>query len=441
MRESVDRCVTDQSPRDGTMDSMSEWPVISARRFEISVRSSMYFGVCIPAFTLLGALANPDVRASSTPALLITILAVTIAQTICNIAVSRWSFDTLAGRTDRAPIPLLIVWLLLLVGVVVGAVALSVPAMRVTAATAIGAAAASLVPMFDARRTLFLNIAMLVLAVPLVAFIPLPLLLVCVVMASAVLWVGWSTVWMLTVLRELQGAHEDRAALALAEERLRISRDLHDVFGRTLTTIAVKSDLAAELIRRGVDDRAAAELQEVRRLADAAGTEVRRVIRGEHETSWEGEVSGARALLGSAGITCTIVGDPVPAASAEALAWVVREGVTNILRHSAATRVTLTTTVDDTHVLLTIANDGIDAASPGAAREPADVGGTGLRAMFARITEIGGRAETRSEGDWFVLEATVPAEARRPTDPDRPAEARRPADAHNHADTHPKDPR
>jgi two-component system sensor histidine kinase DesK len=140
---------------------------------------------------------------------------------------------------------------------------------------------------------------------------------------------------------------------------------------------------------------------------------VRRVVRGEVRVTWDGEVSGARSLLGSAGIRCTVAGDPVPAGRAEALGWVVREGVTNVLRHSAATQVTLATTTEDGQVLLTIANDGAGrtgavaaaADGPGATRPD---GGTGLRAMSERIRALGGRIATSRDGDWFLLEATIP---------------------------------
>ncbi|MER5627019.1 histidine kinase [Streptosporangium sp. NPDC002544] len=389
---------------------MGEWPVVSARRFESYVRWSTYVVVSTPISTL-GGLVSAQPITRENVAVVSAVAVATVALVCCNIAVSRWSFNSLEGRGKRLPIALVVTWLLLLAAVLAGTVvlagaaALPIPALWVAAATAIASAAASIVPILNARRTLLLNVAILVLAVPLVAVFQIALLVVCMTLVSAVLWICWSSVWMLSVLRELQDAHRDRAALTLAEERLRISRDLHDVFGRTLTAIAVKSELASELIRRGRDDRAAAELREVRRLADEAGTEVRRVVRGDFQTTWENEVSGARALLGSAGITCTVTGEAVPAPCAEALAWVVREGITNVLRHSSATQVTLTTTIDADEVLLTIANDGVSDSGP--AQSTTDVG-TGLRAMFDRIHAIGGRAETRRDGNWFLLEAAVP---------------------------------
>ncbi|MER6943812.1 histidine kinase [Nonomuraea sp. NPDC000554] len=392
---------------------MGEWPVVSARRFESFVRWSTYAVVSTPISTLLGGLVSAQPLTRESVAVVSAVAVATLALVCCNIAVSRWSFNALEGRGKRLPIALAVTWLLLVAAVLAGAAVLPIPAMRVAAAAAIASAAASIVPILNARRTLLLNVAILVLATPLVAVFQVALLVVCMTLVSAVLWICWSSVWMLSVLRELQDAHEDRAALTLAEERLRISRDLHDVFGRTLTAIAVKSELASELIRRGRDDRAAAELREVRRLADEAGTEVRRVVRGDLRTTWEGEVSGARALLGSAGITCTVTGEAVPTPCAEALAWVVREGITNVLRHSSATQVTLTTTIDAGEVLLTIANDGVSDSGPApsttddSAPSAPNIG-TGLRAMFDRIRAIGGRAETRRDGNRFLLEAAVP---------------------------------
>ncbi|GLX96971.1 histidine kinase [Herbidospora sp. NBRC 101105] len=400
------------------------------------------------------------------------VAALTVALVIGNVLVSRWSFDVLGGRARRRPPGWVVPWALVLVALVAASVTISAPVRGVVIAAAVGSAAASFVPVLDARRTLCLNGAILLSAVPLAAVADLPLLVVGGAVVSVTLWACWSGAWMLRILWELQRAHDDRAALALATERLRISRDLHDVFGRTLAAIAVKSELASELVRRGDTGRAAGELSGVRRLAEEAGGEVRRVVRGEVRVTWEDEVAGARALLGAAGVRCVVTGDPVPEECAEALAWVVREGVTNLLRHSTATHVTITTTAADGELHLTITNDGAttepaaeparipataaDTAAaqrpptrppaesaapvttqaaeetarrpatqpPGASAAPAipeavaeadlrsavrSVGaGTGLRAMADRIGGLGGRVSAHRDGDRFVLEAVVP---------------------------------
>ncbi|WP_106582137.1 sensor histidine kinase [Murinocardiopsis flavida] len=389
---------------------MRDSQLVGARRFESFVRWSTYFALATPVGTLLGTVRWADRLTGAPLAAWIAAVVLSLALVTGNVLVTRWSIDTLVGRARRLPAGGVAAWLLVLAALVAATFLIPLHGMGMTVAAAIGAAGASFAPVLNARRALLLHAALLVLAVPLLGFGDVALLLTGAVMISVILWVCWSSAWMLRVLLELQAAHEDRAALALANQRLRIARDLHDVFGRTLAAIAVKSSLAAELVKRGRDDRAAAELTEVQRLAEEAGTEVRHVVRGELRTTWDGEVSGARSLLESAGIRCTVTGDPVPEECAEALAWVVREGVTNLLRHSAATRVTLATAHEDGEVLLTIANDG--AAAPGSAPTgetgDADGGGTGLRSMAERIHALGGRLSTRRDGTWFLLDATIP---------------------------------
>jgi two-component system sensor histidine kinase DesK len=390
---------------------MGDRSTVSARRFETYVRWSTYMVATAPVFSLVGgALAADRVVAEHRVAFAVAV-ALALVLVAGNILMCRWSVDVLVGRPRRVARAAVAVWLLALAGFVAVTLVIPAPVLGLTAAVAGGSVAASLVLVLDARRTLFLTAAVVVVAAPFAAVVDLTLLVTGVGLIILALWSYWSSGWLLRVLRELQEAHEDRAALALANERLRISRDLHDVFGRTLATIAVKSELASELVRRGGGDQAAEEIAAVRRLAQEAGSEVRRVVRGEVHVTWDDEVSGARSLLGSAGIRCTVVGDPVPEECAEGLAWVVREGVTNVLHHSAATQVTLATTTEDGQVLLTIANDGAGRAVGAVADGPGGVwsdGGTGLRAMSERIGELGGRIATSRDGDWFLLEATIP---------------------------------
>ncbi|MEV4759763.1 histidine kinase [Micromonospora sp. NPDC049559] len=388
---------------------MSDWPVVSARRFETFVRWSTYAVVTTPLVTLLSGLSGTGFPTRGHRDTVVAAAVLAVLLVVGNVLVSRRSVDLVVGRGRRPPAAGLVAWGGLLVATVAVLLTIPGPVPAVTVAAAVGSAAASLVPLLDARRTLALNAGVGALAIPLAVLVDPPLLVVSALIVSVALWACWSSVWTLRVLHELQGAHADRAALALANERLRISRDLHDVFGRTLAAIAVKSELASELVRRGRAERAADEMAEVRRLAGEAGTEVRRVVRGELRTTWQAELDGARSLLGSAGIQCLVTGDPVPAAGADALAWVVREGVTNVLRHSAATRVTIATSVEAGEAQLTIANDGAGTGQPG----PADPNaGTGLRAMAERVGAFGGRMETRRDGDWFLVDAVVPLPGR-----------------------------
>ena len=134
---------------------------------------------------------------------------------------------------------------------------------------------------------------------------------------------------------DLDEASDAQAQLAVAEERLRFSRDVHDVLGRRLSTIAVQAELAATLSARG-DERAAERMLEVRGVAHEALREARELARGYRATDLLKELEGARSLLRSAGIDVQLSVDAMPRAWHEAAGWVVRESVTNVLRHSSA---------------------------------------------------------------------------------------------------------
>src|SRR4051812_38473866 len=108
------------------------------------------------------------------------------------------------------------------------------------------------------------------------------------------------TVWILDVVLEMERTRGVQAQLAVAEERLRFARDLHDVMGRNLSAIAVKSQLAAELVRRGRDG-AADELADISRVAEESLRKVRDVVRGYRRSDLPGELAGARSVLRAAG--------------------------------------------------------------------------------------------------------------------------------------------
>ena len=119
---------------------------------------------------------------------------------------------------------------------------------------------------------------------------------------------GRASAWTLRVMRELDRSRTAHARLAVAEERLRFARDLHDVLGRNLSLIAVMSELAAQLARRG-DDEAAGHMLEVRRVAHESLREMREVVSGYRTAGLDSELAGARAVLRSAGVSCRILGD------------------------------------------------------------------------------------------------------------------------------------
>ncbi|WP_418275800.1 sensor histidine kinase [Isoptericola jiangsuensis] len=211
------------------------------------------------------------------------------------------------------------------------------------------------------------------------------------------------SMWVLEVVRELEEARAVAGRLAVAEERLRIARDMHDVVGRALSAVAVKSELSAALARRG-DPRAADEMDEVRTLAHESLREVRGVVAGYRSADLATELAGARSVLRAAGITVRVVGE-VPALDQprqEALAWVVREAVTNVVRHSRATRCRLDLDDDGGAVALRIVNDG--AAADGG-RSP---DGSGLAGLRERLAAVGGTLDATADGEEFTVVASVP---------------------------------
>ena len=168
------------------------------------------------------------------------------------------------------------------------------------------------------------------------------------------------------------------------------------MFGRTLSVVAVKSELAAELAARG---RPGAEEQmlEVRRIAQDALREVRAVVAGYRTADLAAELVGARSVLRSAGIETTVHGEetPVGPAAQEALAWAVREGVTNVVRHSTARTCTITSTATVRRASVEVINDGVPtgvAAAGGRARSS----GSGLVGLAERLDGAGGRLDTWS---------------------------------------------
>lgn len=220
------------------------------------------------------------------------------------------------------------------------------------------------------------------------------------------------SVWVLDLVREMERTRGVQSQLAVAEERLRFSRDLHDVMGRNLSGIAVKSQLAGELVRRGRPE-AADEVADVRRLAEDSLREVREVVRGHRSTDLTGELAGARSVLRAAGVSCTVHGEDagatLPREAQSAFGWVAREAVTNVLRHSQATSCTVTLQVTGGKADLEVVNDGVLDDVGTSDRRP----GSGLTGLGERLAAVGGSLETRLDGSRFVLTASLPGGAAR----------------------------
>lgn len=184
-------------------------------------------------------------------------------------------------------------------------------------------------------------------------------------------------------------AQDEITRLAVVEERARFSRDLHDVLGHSLTVVAMKSELAARLV--DVDPvRAKVEMQDVERLSREALHELRQAVSGYREADLDAELVSARAALTSASITATLPdGGKVAGDDVRSLfAWALREGVTNILRHAAASRVRVTLT----RTTLTVEDDGTGMLAPPSTA--AGLGGNGLRGLRERADAIGATLTT-----------------------------------------------
>ncbi|WP_308788884.1 sensor histidine kinase [Streptomyces pacificus] len=250
--------------------------------------------------------------------------------------------------------------------------------------------------------------------------------------------IGWLaltariSMWVLAVMWELREARDVEARLAVAEERLRFGRDLHDVLGRNLAVIALKSELAVQVARRGDERRALEQMAEVQRIARESQREVRDVVRGYRGADLRTELDGARGVLGAAGIHCTIEspghrppfdgppgnappfdGPPVDALPAEiqsALAWVVREATTNVLRHGEAVHCAIALSTATGAAALTVENDGVRGrTTPGLPAALPTAPGTGLAGLRERLAALGGTLEAGpAPGARFRLTARVP---------------------------------
>ncbi|MFG2134404.1 sensor histidine kinase [Streptomyces sp. NPDC048751] len=213
--------------------------------------------------------------------------------------------------------------------------------------------------------------------------------------------------------------HESRdelARMAVARERLRFARDLHDLLGYSLSSITLKNELISRLIDSN-PQRAREEVAEVLTISRQALADVREVARGYRDMSLLVEAESARSVLKAAGIDARI-DVSVTGLSSTAntiLATVLREGVTNVLRHSQPSSCSITTALDveESFVELEIVNDGVGAGSAVPAGTVSS--GTGLGNLAARVATVGGGlrvgAEETDEPGVFRLVVRVPVHA------------------------------
>jgi two-component system sensor histidine kinase DesK len=210
-------------------------------------------------------------------------------------------------------------------------------------------------------------------------------------------------------MRELREARETVAHLAATEERLRLARDLHDLLGHSLSLITLKSELAGRMLPDRPQD-AAQQVADIEKVSRQALVDVREAVSGYRRPTLAAELASARSALDSAGIAVRIhQPERLPGLTRDgegALAWALREAVTNVVRHSGALGcvIALSATPDGGAATLTVSDDG---------RGPADghAPGNGLTGLTERLILAGGTLHTGRTGDGgFRLTATVPQE-------------------------------
>jgi two-component system, NarL family, sensor histidine kinase DesK len=229
-------------------------------------------------------------------------------------------------------------------------------------------------------------------------------------------------------LAALRRTRAELARAAVAEERLRIARDVHDLLGHSLSLITLKAELAGRVITAD-PDRAAKEIAELESVARQSLSDVREAVAGFRQPDLQGELTAARQLLDAAGIASQITAtgtDGLPQEVDAALAWAVREGTTNVVRHSRATQVTIKVMGGPAAVVAEVGDNGpaapdeIGGASQLAVRAGQDgrsaagtprptFPGSGLAGLAERVRELGGElAAGTVKPHGFLLRVVVP---------------------------------
>jgi two-component system sensor histidine kinase DesK len=198
----------------------------------------------------------------------------------------------------------------------------------------------------------------------------------------------------------LAAARAEVARLAAENERNRIARDLHDLLGQSLTTITVKAGLARRLAERGEPDRAVAEIAEVEQLSRRTLAEVRSAVTGHRDVGLAGELATAREALRAAGIIAELPGsvDVVDPALSELFGWVVREGVTNVVRHSRAA-----------HCTVALGPNWIEIVDDGPGGPLALNPGNGLSGLRERVAAFDGVIEVGALTPGWRVRVELPA--------------------------------
>ncbi|KUN02582.1 histidine kinase [Streptomyces yokosukanensis] len=207
---------------------------------------------------------------------------------------------------------------------------------------------------------------------------------------------------------ELRKARATVAHLAANEERLRLARDLHDLLGHSLSLITLKSELAGRMLPDH-PDKAAQQVADIEQVSRQALVDVREAVTGYRRPRLVAELAGTHVALTAAGVSAEVPAEPdltgVPEESESALAWALREAVTNVVRHSGADKCLIQLahrqTLDGPMLELSVEDNG----SGGSGNGP----GNGLTGLTERLERAGGTLEAGRVKHGFRLVARVPA--------------------------------
>lgn len=204
------------------------------------------------------------------------------------------------------------------------------------------------------------------------------------------------------LINELQLERARVRDQAVTEERFRLARDLHDTVGHSMTQITLKAELARRVLHNE-PARAADELAQIEELSRALSTQVRRSIAGNVTLSLQQEVERARELLESMEIAVTVSGEQLELSpeSSVNLAWCLREGVLNVVKHSGASHCDIAFARNPEFETLTISDNG---------RQPVvnDSGGQGMTGMRQRVDAQSGTVDLQASATCHVLTIRIP---------------------------------
>ncbi|MFY3791850.1 sensor histidine kinase [Ureibacillus sp. MALMAid1270] len=204
---------------------------------------------------------------------------------------------------------------------------------------------------------------------------------------------------------ELEVAKERIAELIIYEERQRIARDLHDTLGQKLSLIVLKSDLANRLVTKNPEE-AINEIKDIRQTASIALKEVRELVSNMRAIKLNEELIRVEQILTAANIKYELVGDAqqlkIPVLVENVLSMCLKEGITNVVKHSRAKKCTVTIGQDNNETFIKIMDNGIGFS------KSENIYGNGVRGMRERLEFINGTVNFESNNEGTVLYISVP---------------------------------